>query len=288
MSIEAVSWALSTRRVATPMQRLVLIAVANHADKRGQSAWPSQETLAEYCCCSSRTIRRQLSELEESGIIRRGDQRLVSHFRGGYRPVVYDVDLGGDEPANNSGGDRTSAADLRPDNLSRLDTGVHRGRTSATLRPDTGVLRTVLEPSIEPSNSVGFSLAKTDAPQTDRFETPREDVEQLCSTLQAMMVERGCRKPSITRKWRDAARLLLDRDKIPLNEALIVLAWSQKDEFWQGNIMSMPTFRKQYDKLKVQAKKGLDTVPEVRAAIYAAAAEEFEADMAARDRRALR
>ena len=88
MSIEAVSWALNTKRVATPMQRLVLIAVANHADKRGQSAWPSQETLAEYCCCSSRTIRRQLSELEESGIIRRGDQRLVSHFRGGYRPVV--------------------------------------------------------------------------------------------------------------------------------------------------------------------------------------------------------
>ena len=153
MSIEAVSWALSTQRVATPMQRLVLIAVANHADKRGQSAWPSQETLAEYCCCSSRTIRRQLSELEESGIIRRGDQRLVSHFRGGYRPVVYDVDLGGDEPANNSGRGRTSATDLRPDNLSRLDTGVHRGRTSATLRPDTGVLRTVLEPSIEPSIS---------------------------------------------------------------------------------------------------------------------------------------
>lgn len=153
MSIEAVSWALNTKRVATPMQRLVLIAVANHADKRGQSAWPSQETLAEYCCCSSRTIRRQLSELEESGIIRRGDQRLVSHFRGGYRPVVYDVDLGGDEPVDNSGGDRTSATDLRPDNLSRLDTGVHRGRTSATLRPDTGVLRTVLEPSIEPSIS---------------------------------------------------------------------------------------------------------------------------------------
>lgn len=153
MSIEAVSWALNTKRVATPMQRLVLIAVANHADKRGQSAWPSQETLAEYCCCSSRTIRRQLSELEESGIIRRGDQRLVSHFRGGYRPVVYDVDLGGDEPVDNSGRDRTSATDLRPDNLSRLDTGVHRGRTSATLRPDTGVLRTVLEPSIEPSIS---------------------------------------------------------------------------------------------------------------------------------------
>lgn len=169
MSIEAVSWALNTKRVATPMQRLVLIAVANHADKRGQSAWPSQETLAEYCCCSSRTIRRQLSELEESGIIRRGDQRLVSHFRGGYRPVVYDVDLGGDEPVDNSdepvdnsGRDRTSATDLRPDNLSRLDTGVHRGRTSATLRPDTGVLRTVLEPSIEPSISNSLPSCASD------------------------------------------------------------------------------------------------------------------------------
>lgn len=284
MSLKAMLWVLEDCTVAEPELRVLLFALADRAANDGTSAFPSRAWLAERCFCSVRSVSRRLARLEEMGIIRRGDQHLVDHFRADRRPVVWDLNItyGVTPVTRRDTGDRSATS-------CRGDTCDTYGVTPVTERGDTAVsYKPSYKPSIEPSNSVGFSLAKTDAPKIDRFEPPRKDVEQLCSTLQAMMVERGCRKPSITRKWRDAARLLLDRDKIPLNEALIVLAWSQKDEFWQGNIMSMPTFRKQYDKLKVQAKKGLDTVPEVRAAIYAAAAEEFEADMAARDRRALR
>lgn len=284
MSLKAMLWVLEDCAVAEPELRVLLFALADRAASDGTSAFPSRAWLAERCFCSVRSVSRRLARLEEMGIIRRGDQHLVDHFRADRRPVVWDLNITyGVTPVSRRDTGDMSATSCRGDTCDTY------GVTPVTERGDTAVShKPSIKPSIEPSNSVGFSLAKTDAPQTDRFEPPRKDVEQLCSTLQAMMVERGCRKPSITRKWRDAARLLLDRDKIPLNEALIVLAWSQKDEFWQGNIMSMPTFRKQYDKLKVQAKKGLDTVPEVRAAIYAAAAEEFEADMAARERRALR
>lgn len=67
------------------------------------------------------------------------------------------------------------------------------------------------------------------------------------------MVERGLREPTVTKAWRDAGRLLIDRDKVPADEAERVLRWTIADEFWSKNVLSMPTFRKQYDRLKLQA-----------------------------------
>ena len=32
-----------------------------------------------------------------------------------------------------------------------------------------------------------------------------------------------------------------------------MIAWCQADEFWRGNILSMPTLRRQYDKLRLAA-----------------------------------
>jgi hypothetical protein len=84
----------------------------------------------------------------------------------------------------------------------------------------------------------------------------REDVEELCTLLAGLIVKNGCaRPPVINKSWRDAARLLLDRDKIPIREARYVIEWCQRDEFWRTNVLSMPTFRKQYDRLVMRAKQ---------------------------------
>lgn len=84
---------------------------------------------------------------------------------------------------------------------------------------------------------------------------PRPDVEALCNRLAEMMVARGCRKPNITKRWHDAARLLLDLDGIHPQFAMDVLEWSQKSEFWKPNILSMPKFRDKWDTLYQQAEK---------------------------------
>jgi hypothetical protein len=81
---------------------------------------------------------------------------------------------------------------------------------------------------------------------------PRSDVEQLCSVLRDRMIENGCKAPTVGKSWREAARLLLDRDRRPFDEALDVLAWSQADEFWHTNIHSLPTFRTKYDQLRLK------------------------------------
>lgn len=80
----------------------------------------------------------------------------------------------------------------------------------------------------------------------------RHDVQILCETLADLIVANGSKKPTIGKSWLDAARLLLDSDERDLQDALSLLKWSQQHDFWKSNILSMPTFRKQYDKLRLQ------------------------------------
>ncbi|WP_139809512.1 hypothetical protein [Prescottella equi] len=89
-------------------------------------------------------------------------------------------------------------------------------------------------------------------------ENDRDDVRKLCETLRDRMVENGCRKPSITTRWKTSARLLLDKDGVSLDEALAVLEWSQASDFWKANIQSIPKLRDKYDNLRLQmARDGM-------------------------------
>lgn len=91
MSIEAVAWALNDADVMDATEVLVLIGIANHADKTGRGAYAGQATLAHYARCSDRTVRRKLAALEERGVIRRGDQAGAAHIPAAVRPVVWDL-----------------------------------------------------------------------------------------------------------------------------------------------------------------------------------------------------
>ncbi|MBD3549824.1 MULTISPECIES: hypothetical protein [Streptomyces] len=84
----------------------------------------------------------------------------------------------------------------------------------------------------------------------------RPDVEQACSLLAELMEANGCRRPTVTKEWRDAARLLIDKDGVPLDHVLGAIRWSQANDFWMANIQSMPKLRKQYDTLRLQAQRG--------------------------------
>lgn len=82
---------------------------------------------------------------------------------------------------------------------------------------------------------------------------PREDVSALCDRLRERVVANGA-KAVISKQWRDEARRLLDIDKRDLNQALRLIDWATGHHFWRSNILSMPTFRRQYDKLLLQAR----------------------------------
>lgn len=129
MSVAAIAWALRTQRVQNPAHKLVLIALADHADNDGKYAWPAQKTIAEYACCSERSVRRYLQSLEDDGVIMRGDQRAVEHIREDHRPVVWDLAMADGEAPR---GDRLSGRSDCPAGQMRQD-----GGTDTTERGDS-------------------------------------------------------------------------------------------------------------------------------------------------------
>ena len=91
MTIQALSWAIEDAPDVPPHLVATLVGLANHADRNGQGAYPSQATLAHYTRKDERSVRRDLIQLEELGLIRIGDQRFVLHLAEDKRPVVYDL-----------------------------------------------------------------------------------------------------------------------------------------------------------------------------------------------------
>lgn len=85
---------------------------------------------------------------------------------------------------------------------------------------------------------------------------PREDVDQLCDRLLQWLIKKDYRQrpSSVSHGWRDAARKLLDLDEVPLQEAVDVLDWSQRDPFWHQNINSMAKFREKYGDLEMKSR----------------------------------
>jgi hypothetical protein len=83
----------------------------------------------------------------------------------------------------------------------------------------------------------------------------RPDVEHLCDLLADRIEANGSKRPTIGKGWRDAARLMLDRDERSLEEIVGAIEWCQADNFWRSNILSMAKLREKYDQLRLQAQR---------------------------------
>ncbi|MBP2704451.1 hypothetical protein JOL79_11560 [Microbispora sp. RL4-1S] len=98
-----------------------------------------------------------------------------------------------------------------------------------------------------------LSSSGADAPDQEETQPIREDVERVCAHLADRIEANGSKRPTITKTWRDAARLLMDRDGRTEDQVHRAIDWCQNDEFWRSNILSMPTLREKYDQLRLKA-----------------------------------
>ncbi len=90
-------------------------------------------------------------------------------------------------------------------------------------------------------------------PTTKRSLPPRDDVEQVCTHLADRIEENGSKRPAITAAWRDAARLLIDKDGRSPDQILRAIDWCQSSPFWRANVLSMTKLRERYDQLRLKA-----------------------------------
>ena len=87
----------------------------------------------------------------------------------------------------------------------------------------------------------------------------------LCHRLAAAIEANGCRRPTITKAWEKEARLLVDRDGVTPDEVKAAIDWATSHHFWKANILSMPTLRRQFDRLRLQAQAERQADPKTRA-----------------------
>jgi DNA-binding transcriptional MerR regulator len=129
------SWALSLpiQSLKDSSARHVLLCLANYAGSNGTGAFPSASTLAQDTGLSERTIRYKLDDLEQSGLIKKGNQAIAAvHIdRHDRRPVVYDLQiLRGANPAPRAkrGADDAAGCNSQQDGV---QPGTERGAAAA-------------------------------------------------------------------------------------------------------------------------------------------------------------
>lgn len=210
-----------------------------------------------YDLAMSEATRREWEAMNAAGVNGRREAAKVAGARGaaasaqvrrGDKMSPHDLPSTGAE----STGDKMSPH-------SRGDSADPSGVTNQAEWGDTGVTQTTQEtiPKNHPSSTSATADAAADA-DDDTSEAvdeknDREDVARVCNHLRDRIVANGCKEPTITKRWRDAARLLMDTDGRSERQVHNMIDWCQDDEFWRSNILSMPKLREKYEQMRLKA-----------------------------------
>ena len=96
MSIQAISAVLSLPGdLVSPAQRLVLISLANHANREGRHAYPSRATISEETGLSTRTVSEAIRYLKGMSLLtvaRYPGRDPDGHYFGSF---IYDIHIPG-------------------------------------------------------------------------------------------------------------------------------------------------------------------------------------------------
>lgn len=81
----------------------------------------------------------------------------------------------------------------------------------------------------------------------------------------ADIVGKYVRRPRVTATWEIEARRLFELDRVTFEQAQQVLAWlathdGREASFWRRNVLSVPTFRKQWDRLVLAMRQDAETL----------------------------
>ncbi len=97
------------------------------------------------------------------------------------------------------------------------------------------------------------SSSKTSCPKL-RFDEEHRD---LASWMHKLNLElQPARKEPNLNGWANDIRLMVERDKRPLNTIKALYLWCHRDDFWRANILSPSKLREKWDGLELKSRAG--------------------------------
>lgn len=229
-------------------EKMVLLVIADHADDAGRNAWPSIATIARKASLSPRSAQRYVQSLVDRGLVDRdvqgGGYREMRHDR---RPNRYTIDLDGVTRLTSRDGNGTTPEVVRD------DTRVADGTTPVSPNPSCDPSQ---DPPVSSSSTATADDAAVDAlpavVETSRYVS---DARRLCDLLADLMVDNGCRRPTISSAWIVDMERLIRLDGRTPEQIEAAIRWSQRHDFWSANIHSPGKLREKYDTLRLQARR---------------------------------
>lgn len=246
MPAGATKWIWENSR-ASNGSLIVLLAIADELDAKGNCVMSLPE-LARKTRLSQRAVRNGVADLA-----RLGELKAVSGGSGRGHRTAYAMPGNLAESATFTEESATFEPETRqnlpPSNPAESATfRDHNGRSEATSAESatlgiSNMLLTVTGSSLVPVKDVPTK-------------PPRDDIDRLCEHLADKIEANGSKRPVVNAKWRNAARLLIDKDGRTEEQIRAAIDWCQQDEFWRANILSMPKLREKYDQLRMHAMRG--------------------------------
>lgn len=187
---------------------------------------------------------RDAEALVKAGLWERTEAGYRFHAWEEYQPTRSEIEADRAATRKRQQEWRDRQRDIRDRNA--VTNGVGNGVTNAApTRPDPTISKRLSSPTADAADD----------------QESRVDVERLCRHLADRIEANGSKRPTVTKGWRDACRLMLDRDGRTEEQVRRCIDWCQDDEFWKGNILSMPKLREKYDQLRLRAVNGSGAKP---------------------------
>jgi hypothetical protein len=177
MSVQAMSWVFE-HSTATLGARLVLLAVANHADKFGWNAWGSVATYAAEARLSVRQTQYALRKLAEIGELQGTGRHGIRADRA---TVVYRLPKMNPDEVQNP----------HPAQLDGVQSTTARGAESGTYGVQPIAPEPSLEPSLEPSKDLFFNDFWIHYPRHQGKGAARKAFERALNKADADMIIAG-------------------------------------------------------------------------------------------------
>ncbi len=232
--------------------RLLALALADSASSEGEDIYPSVARMAKHTFQSERAVQYQLRQLTQMGWLRL--VRATGNGRG--HPNEYRIDPGwiegvalavpAPQPKHGKGANIAPfipAERVQPE-AERVQPDAIKGATA--IAPEQ-LLTTTTTPCPNLRPDVGLQDSKPEVKVADP-----DDLRLAQWMFDLVLKLHPKHRPPNLPKWANEIRLMRDRDKRDRREIAALFRWANGHAFWQSNILSPATLRRQWDTLEIR------------------------------------